>query len=316
MNDFFDNQQVIQVIRKRFLHLVIIGVVAVALSALFSSPAFIKPKFRSSARIYPINLAVMSMESETEQMLEIINSNDIKIRMFDAFQLDEVYKINRNDPQYLTYMLGEYNTNVSTKKTEFETVEVAVLDESPERASRMCDSIIHYYNEKVREMHSSKNWEVVKIVSDNIKLRTNERDSLLQLLNAERQDYKILDFNTQVKEVTRGYMDALSSGRESTSGGREIKQLYENLSAKGGEAYILENQFRKINNAIDSLKNIYDINLSEARKHITYCFVVEKPFPADKKAYPVRWLIVTVTTGASLFLGLLLFVLLDYKRQK
>ena len=95
MNDFFDNQQIVQIIRKRFFHFIIIGILAVALSALFSSPTFMKPKFRSSARIYPINLAVMSMESETEQMLEIINSNDIKLRMFDAFNLESEEQVMR-----------------------------------------------------------------------------------------------------------------------------------------------------------------------------------------------------------------------------
>jgi capsular polysaccharide biosynthesis protein len=316
MNDFFDNQQVIQVIRKRFIHFVIIGIAAVALSVLFSSPAFIKPKFKSTARIYPVNLAVTSTESETEQMLEVINSNDIKIRMFNVFNLDKVYKINKDDPKYLTYMFGKYDANVSTKKTEFETVELGVLDEDPVRAALMCDSIIHFYNEKVREMHSAKNWEVVKIVTENMKIRTAERDSLLQLLNAQRQKYGILDFGTQVKEITRGYMDALSTGHESTSGGREIKKLYNNLAEKGAEAYIIEDLFRRSNNAIDSLKNLYNINLSEAKKDITFCFVVQKPIPADKKAYPVRWLILAVTTFASLFLALLLFILLDYKKEK
>ena len=82
MNDFFDNQKLLIIIRKRLLHFVVIGIIAIILSAIFSSPFFITPKFRSTARIYPINLAVMSTESETEQMLEIISSNDIKFKIF------------------------------------------------------------------------------------------------------------------------------------------------------------------------------------------------------------------------------------------
>jgi capsular polysaccharide biosynthesis protein len=316
MNDFFDNQKILLVIRNRFIHFVVIGIVAIVLAALFSSPVFITPKFKSKARVYPINLAVMSTESETEQLLEIINSNDIKFRLFDVFKLNDIYKIPKSDPQYFTNMMSEYNSNVTAKKTEFETVELSVLDKDPERAARMCDSIIHFYNEKVREMHSAKNREVVKIVSDNIKLRTLERDSLLELLIQQREKYKILDFNSQVKEITRGYMEALAAGKENTQGGKEIKQLYDNLSQKGGEVYILEKRFAKTNMAIDSLKVLYDINLSEANKKITYCHVVEKPVPADKKSYPVRWIMVSMTLFASLFLSLLLFILLDYRKEK
>ena len=316
MNDFFDNQKILLVIRNRFIHFVIIGIVAIALAALFSSPVFITPKFKSKARVYPINLAVMSTESETEQLLEIINSNDIKFRVFDVFKLYDIYKIPKSDPQYFTNMLSEYNSNVTAKKTEFETVELSVLDKDPSRAAQMCDSIIQFYNEKVREMHSAKNREVVKIVSDNIKLRTLERDSLLGLLNQQREKYKILDFNSQVRDITRGYMEALAAGKENTQGGKEIKQLYDNLSQKGGEVYILEKRFAKTNMAIDSLKVLYDINLSEANKKITYCHIVEKPVPADKKSYPVRWIMVSMTLFASLFLSLLLFILLDYRKEK
>jgi hypothetical protein len=249
-------------------------------------------------------------------LLEIISSNDIKFRVFDAFKLNEIYKIPRSDPQYLTNLLSEYNSNVTVKKTEFETVELSVLDKDPKRAALMCDSVIHFYNEKVREMHSAKNREVMRIVTDNMKLRTLERDSLLKLLNLQREQYKILDFNTQLRDVTRGYMEALATGKVNTQGGREIKQLYDNMSVKGGEAYILERRFIKTNMAIDSLKYLYDINLSEANKKITYCHIVEKPVPADKKSYPVRWMLVSMTLFASLFLSLLLFILLDYRKEK
>jgi capsular polysaccharide biosynthesis protein len=316
MNDFFDNQKILTVIRKRFLHFAVIGIAAIILSAVFTSPRFITPKFKSIARLYPINLAVMSTESETEQMLEIISSNDIKFQVLDVFQLNEVYKIPKEDPQYLTNLLSEYNSNVTAKKTEFETVELSVLDKDPIRACRMCDSIIHFYNLKVREMHSAKNWEVVKIVSDIIRLKKREQDSLLQLLNQQREKYQILDFNSQVRDITRGYMETLSTGRESSPGGREVKKLYGNLSVKGGESYILENRFRKTTQIIDSLIVIYDTNLSEAKKQITYCHVVEKPVPADKKAYPVRWILVAMTLFSSLFFSLLLFIILEYYREK
>jgi hypothetical protein len=236
--------------------------------------------------------------------------------MFNAFKLDEVYKIPKSDPQYLTNLLSEYNSNVKTKKTEFETVELNVLDKDPKRAALMVDSIIHFYNLKVREMHSAKNWEVVRIVKENMALRSHERDSLLDLLNQQREKYKILDFNTQVRDVTRGYMEALAVGRDATSGGKEIKQLYDNLAEKGGEAYILESRFVKTTMAIDSLKNLYDINLSEAKKDITYCHMVEKPVVADKKAYPVRWILVSMTLIASLFLSLLVFVFFEYNKDK
>ncbi|MFW5832193.1 MAG: Wzz/FepE/Etk N-terminal domain-containing protein, partial [Prolixibacteraceae bacterium] len=60
MNNFFDNQRIFEIIWKRKFHFITIGTVAVLLAAIYSGPAFIKPKYKSTARIYPTNLGEMS----------------------------------------------------------------------------------------------------------------------------------------------------------------------------------------------------------------------------------------------------------------
>jgi len=42
---------------------------------------------------------------------------------------------------------------------------------------------------------------------------------------------------------------------------------------------------------------------------------VEYPFPADKKSYPVRWIIVAFSTISAVFLALLVFLVLDYRKN-
>lgn len=314
MNDFFDNRRILDIIWNRLLHFIIIGVIAVLLSAVFSSPFFITPKFKSSARVYPSNISAISEESETEQMLEIMNSIDIKLKMMVAFNLDEVYKIDKDFPQYMTAMLGEYNKHVAARKTEFETVEIQIMDEEPTRAKLMCDSLIHFYNLKVREMHAAKNWEMVKILKDNLDIRSKERDSIMELLTVNRNNYQILDFQQQVPEITRGYMRALAEGRENSAGMREIRKIYDNMIHKGAETHILENRFVNLVQTIDSLKSLYDINISEAQKEITYSHIVENPLLPDKKAHPVRWIIVAFSLMSALFVALLAFMVLDFKK--
>ena len=122
MTNFFDNQNILEIIWKWKKHLIVVGILAIVVSVIFSSPMFIQPKFKSTARIYPsFNIYTFSDESESEQMLEFINSQDIKFRVIDAFNLSEVYKISKNDPMYQTFILAEFNDNVSFKKTEYET---------------------------------------------------------------------------------------------------------------------------------------------------------------------------------------------------
>ncbi|VAW20885.1 hypothetical protein MNBD_BACTEROID01-1572 [hydrothermal vent metagenome] len=316
MNNFFDNQRILNIIWSRKTHFMIIGAIAIVLSVFFSSKTFIEPRYKSSARIYPINLFPFSDESETEQMLEIINSEDIKRRMFDAFDLDKVYHISKDDPHYMTYMMHRYNTNVGASKTEFETVEIKVLDTNPVRACNMCDSIIHFYNQKVRDMHAVKSWEMVKITKDGLNEKQTQLDSILERLKGIRGEYGILNYNSQVKEVTKGYMEALAANKVSTVGTQKIKALYDNLVKEGDETNLLEVRFRQLVSVIDSLTLEHEFYLQEAQKEITYCHIVEYPVPADKKSYPVRWLIVLISVLSTTFIALLVFLILDYKKEK
>lgn len=314
MENFFDNQRILNLIWKRKFHFVIIGAIAIVLSAIFSGPEFITPKFKSVARIYPTNIWTMSEESETEQMIEVLNSNDIKFKMFEAFDLDKVYKVNKEDPNYLTYMLDFYNTNVSINKTEFETAEIKVMDHDPVRASNMCDSIIHFYNLKVRQMHKIKDKEMVDISEKALHQKQHELTTLEKSLDSLRESTGIISFGKQVPELTRGYMNALATGRGSASDTKKIENLYENFSESGTRAVNLENKYNRTMHVIDSLQEVYERYLIEYEKEITYSHVVEYPFPADKKSYPVRWLIVLLSTVSAVFIGLLTFLVLDYKK--
>ncbi len=317
MNNFFNTQRILDLIWKRKFHFIIIGVIAIVLSGIFSGPTFIRPKFKSMARIYPTNLSELSEESNTEQMLEIINSNDIKFRMFDAFRLDTVYGIDKASPHYISYMLDIYGENVTTRKTEFETVEIKVLDYLPQRAADMCDSIISFYNKKVGEIHKAKDLEMVVISNKLLTKKHEEIDSLTNQLNTIRKESGIINFNEQVPEVTRGYMSALATGKGSSSSDtKKIKKLYDSLSEKGTEALWIEKQFNSSIRQLDSLKRMHDIYQAEYEKNITYSHIVENPFPADKKSYPVRWLIVAFATISAIFMALLVFLVLDYRKEE
>lgn len=316
MNDFFDSLRILNLIWKRKFHFIIVGIIAVLLSAIFSGPTFIKLKFKSTARVYPVNLAVLSEESETEQMLEILNSKDIKFKIIEAFDLHEIYGIDKANPHFKTYMLDIYGKNVNASKTEFETVEINVMDNNPIVASNMCDSIIHFYNHKVREIHKAKDMEMIQILQKEIGNRNTELDSVVNQLLSLRKDFGILDYLKQVERVTEGYMTSLANGRGSSADSKKIQQLYDNLAEKGTDAVWLESRYLYLIENIEKLKTEYDAKKTEYEKDITYSHIIEHPFPADKKSYPVRWMIVAFSAISAVFLALLVFLVLDYRKPE
>ncbi len=315
MNNFFDNQRILNLVWKRKLHFVIIGLIAIVLSSIFSGPVFIQPKFKSMVRIYPSNITPVSNESETEQMLEVVNSNDIKLKMISAFDLGNVYSISKEDPEYMSLLLFLYDKNVKTQKTEYETVEIDVLDQDPQRAADMCDSIVRFYNDKMMAIQKNKSIERVKITSNNLKRRYNELDSVKSELSILRAKYDILSIEEQVPEVTRGYMTALAEGRGAASDTKKIKEIYDNLTEKSADAEWLETRFDYLQVAIDTLTKRHDRYLSDYENDMSYSHVVEYPFAADKKSYPIRWLIVVFATVSAVFLALLVFLVLDYRKE-
>lgn len=315
MTNFFDNQNLLEIIWKWKKHLIVVGILAVVLSAIFSSSTFIKPKYKSTARIYPSkNIYIYSEESESEQMLEIISALDIKLRVIDAFNLSEVYGISKEDSKYMSYMLAEFNDNVKFKKTEFETVEISVLDTDPNRASAMCDSIVTYLDDKVRAMHRLKYEEVVKIARQDYAKLTHQIDSVEEKLNILRRDYHIIDYSTQAEAITKGMVKSMNAQQMNSTGGKEIKKWLDTFVDKGGEFVLLDQQSKLLVTQRGDLKKIMDAALSDANKKIVYGQRVQNPIPADEKAYPSRSLIVLLSTLAALFVALLGILLLENKK--
>ena len=285
-------------------------------SAIFSSSIFITPKYKSTARIYPSNnIYTFSEESKSEQLLEFVTSLDIKLRTIDVFNLDEVYRLNKQDHNYMTQILNKFDDNVNCKKTEFETIEIQVLDTDPQRASNMCDSIVSFLNAKVRLLHKIKHEEVATIAKKDYSLISHKVDSLEEKLNFLRKEYQILDYRVQAEEITKGMVRVLAQQGMNTSGGKQLTKWFKNLSEKGGEFEILDRQQREFIGQKDSLMKIYDQSVSSANKKIIYGQLVQNPIPADKKSYPVRSIIVLMSTLAALFVALLSILLIENKRN-
>ncbi len=311
MENFFDNRRLFNSIWNWKFHIVIASTLAVIGGVIFSSSKFIEPKFKSTAKVYPVNLAEYSEESESEQMLEFIRTNDIKFRMIEAFNLYDVYNINPEDPLHTTYILDIFNKNVSFKKTEFETIEIEVLDKDPVRAATMVDSAIVFYNDKVRNIHSAKYWESYHTLNNSIIKQEQEIQGLQVKMQKLRDENGLLEFESQVAAASEGLMEAAARGGNPTY----AKSMLNNLKEKGGELKDLESVYLLKEKVLQNMYSQREQAYMHATKDITYSIVAEAPFPSDKKSYPVRWLIVFFSLVITFFVSVITVVVLDYIRD-
>jgi len=310
MESNFNNLNIINVLLRWRVHLIVILVIAFIGAALFSSSIFITPKYKSWAVVYPSNISPYSEESETEQMYQILQASYIRDYVIDKFQLDKHYNIDRDYKYFTSALINEYNDNVKISKTTGEAVRIEVLDKSPDTAKLMVDAILEAYNNKIRSLHEEKFGEVVAMWRRAIERKHQDIDSLTTQLETLAQDYGLLDYNIQSQEVMKGLLGTVE-GAASHINTAEVRKLKQSIIAKGGLLKItLDNLGHETANLRELTKE-YDIAYSNYDRQYTYTNMIEAPFVADKKSYPVRWLIVALTMFTTLFLALVIIGIIE-----
>jgi len=299
------------VIKKYRIHLVLVAVASIILSVIFSSETFIKPKFKSTAVVYPSNLVPYSTESPTEQMLQLFESEDIRDGLIKDFNLFEHYDIDTTQKYPLTALYGQMSENIKIDKTKYESVEIEVLDTDPFIAKRMVDSLLANMHKKAQALQRQKSIEVVVILKNQLDLKRQEMDSMEAELKNIRENYGILDFEEQVRAFSRVYYTELAGGRVGQNSTRPMDKAMKNMMAKGGDYLSLKEHLWRIRGTYNDLKVQYENSVKDLTKELTYSNLITRPVAAEKKSSPVRSLIVLLFTSSMLLLALIVIFLLE-----
>jgi hypothetical protein len=312
MEDYFKSKKLIQILIHWKLHLAVIIAAAAILAAFFSSSIFITPLFKSFAVLYPSNISAYADESLSEQMIQVLQSKDIRDSVVAKFDLPRHYGIDPGYEYYTSTLLWEYSQNVKISKTPYAAVIIEVWDKDPKVACDMVNEIMNQYNFKLRGLHKEKFREVVTNYRTVTNYKRMELDSLQQRSQELGVKYGLLDYPNQTREVMRAYL----SGGGSGSRGGEVNRLKKNLEEKGGEREMLSNLMIAITKDYSAFKLDYDRAVLDLNRNYTYVNVLNKPFVADKKGYPVRWVIVVVSALASLFLAVVVIGIIESRRKR
>ena len=307
MDSSFSSKNIIDIVLKWKMQLVVVIVAAVILSVFFSSPIFITPLYKSNCLLYPSNISPYSDESETEQSVEIFQSRDIRDSLVKKFNLAKHWGIDSAYVHFESTLVWEYSQRVHVNKTPFEAVEIDVLDQDPVMARDLINAMLEAYNNKIRAMHKQKFGEVVNNYDYIMGVKRAYLDSLKSKAVDLGVKYGLLDFQSQTREVLRAY---LSTGGGSVRSA-EAKAMKKNLEEKGGEMLQVSEMMRAEADGFSLMKMDADRALLDYHRDYTYVNVLSKPFVADKKAYPIRWLIVVFSTMAAFFMAILIIGLIE-----
>lgn len=305
MDNNFNNLSLVQVILKWKWHIIIITVAAALCGAIFSGPAFITPLYKSVAVAYPANISPYSDESETEQMLEIINSNSIMDAIVEKYDLWTDYKIDRDDQFARTYMINEYRSKIKIAKTPYEAVSITVMDKDPETACGIARDILNFYDEKVHTLHKQKVGEVVAMYERQLREKQHDIDSLKQRYTDICTTYGISDISSQSREVTKSML----------GGSAKASEMQSNMEKFGAEIIDLQTKIAAEGNTYVSIKVDYEQNLRFYNSDLTYSNIITEPFPSDKKAFPVRWVVVALSALGALLLSIVVVFVIENRKR-
>ncbi|MBR1849926.1 MAG: hypothetical protein IJ789_00980 [Bacteroidales bacterium] len=253
---------------------VLLWVFVVALVASTVAAFVIKPRYKSTAVIFPTNSnrlskAIMDyhysldfmdygIERDCEYAIQILSSASMERDVCECFNLTEHYGISPNDPHKLFKTNKIYRSNITVKRTEFLGVEVSVLDVDPQWAADIANYMAANYDTLCHRIHHDR--------------AVNAAD-VMQKVCADMQ----ARLDSTASLPTSQWKDRLIAA--------ECDQL-------------ADLQTRASQTAIDK------------DEEVSYKYMVDQAVPADKKAYPKRLLIMALGSIGAVVMcifGLLLF---------
>lgn len=326
--DDFNSLNVLFFVYKWRKQLGIVGASAFIISCIIALT--IQEKYKSTVILFPATTNSISKalltdnptskedvlqfgeEEEAEQMLQILGSDEVRSRICDKYHLMEHYNIDPEDPYKRTKLYDNFLENINFKRTEFMSVKIEVMDYSPDTAAMMANDIAALHDSTKTRIQHERAREALKIVEREYLAKLNEihkMEDSLKVINS----YGVFDYESQSEVTNEQYAIAISKNDQ-----HAIKSLEEKLLILGkyGSDYVaLRDNIFMQRKQLNLLKSKYDEAKVDAEQVLSQKFVVSSAFPAEKKSYPIRWLIVVVSTLSALLIAVIAILLIENIKQ-
>ena len=300
----FDFSTIIRIFKKNIKVFIVVIIAAAALAVVFSGPYFLKPLYKSVAVVYPINIKPYSDESETEQLLQIFQAGDIRDSVIQKFDLYQRYDIWEGGEASKHYMQLEYNDRVMSSKTSYESVLLEVFDEDPEIAKLMADEVLSQLNMKIRAFYNKRGRDRADAFKKQMDYQLVFIDSVQQQIKLLSESKGLVQYESQARELVKGYIDSYGAN-PSSERTKEMRKWLDDLQEYGSIFQSLQNVSLYATEQYGEISFKYLEYRAIGYEEVSYIDVVVSPDTSDKKAWPVRWLILVLSVGIAMLITLI-----------
>ncbi len=331
----FDSSNLVIFLYKWRKPLSVVMVVALLGSWFFSSPLFITPKFKSTVIMFPASSSSISKsllneqsvkgqditafgeDDQAEQLLQILNSNKIRDRVMHKFDLMKHYNIDSTSDYKYSKLFREYDNNITFRRTEFMAVQIAVYDADPLVAAEIANSIASLLDSVKNDMMRQRSVKGFRIVEAEYNALKAEKDKIVDSLIA-LGSLGVNDVEYQSQVFNQQYAISLMNGNKYALAA--IQKKLDVLGKYGGIYMSLKNSLEYKTEQLTLLETKYKQAKVDAEENLPQKFVVSDAFKAERNSYPIRWLIVMVSTVAALFMSIIVIMVMekisDYNSHK
>lgn len=300
----FDFTTVINIFKKNFKVFLIVVIAVSALAIVFSGPYFLKPLYKSMAIVYPINIKTYSDESETEQLLQMFRASAIEDTIIKKFDLYKRYGITEGGRESKYYMSLEYSDRIMSSKTSYESVRLEVFDESPDTAKLIADEILHQLNLKIRSLYNQRGLDRARAFKRQMDHQKELIDSIQVEISKLAQDKGLLQYEGQTRELLRSYFATIDKAPNSERS-KEMRERLENLQTYGSTLQALQEISNFAAEQYGEITFKYLEWRAIGQEDVNYIDVIVHPDVADKKAWPIRWLILVLSNAIAVLITLI-----------
>ena len=321
----FDFIWLLNLILRQYKLLFFISLLTILISSL-TSVFLIEEKFSSSVIIYPTTTNSVSQalliehnpyrkdilefgeEEEAEQLLQILNSDEMRDSIINKFDLYNHYDIDKSETFHKTIINEFYESSVKIKKTKFNSIRITVVDKDPIIAAAIANSYLSLMDVVISRIKYNRASQALSILQNRKDLLYKERNLIQDSLQEFRLN-GIISINAQTERLTEQYAIALSANN--LSGASRIKKELDKLALHAGKHDMLLRKSYTIEEELALIEFEADRVSVDANYTLENKFIINKAYPSDKKSHPNRSVIVLGSLISVLFLSILFLSILE-----
>ena len=293
----------------------------------FVCASLIKPHYRATAVIFGprtnaiskvlladetnnerLDIKAYAIEEETEQMMEILGSRDIKDAIIKKYNMLEHYDLDTTKKYWQTKLYKNMTNSLIIKRTKYGAISITFDDIDPVFACNITNDVLDLLDltkRRIENERAAAAYAMLEKQLADVNAEIQRVDDTLQMI----MEHGVFEFEGQSERVMQQYAIAVAQGN--TAAVQRLSVELEKLATWGPRAHALQEvqfNFRKYQSLVK--QKMMDTK-ADMENEIPTKFVVERAIVPDKKAYPKKSVVMTLSVIGSLIVTLIILLVVE-----